>query len=141
MSNRQTETIGKSPADPLPVDVGDVEGEEPFDLSDLDWQHVTAMAENVARRIPPTDDGCRRMWLKYAVLAEMTFSENWLMDSVEAVLNAPESRHGRHAHFVGVLRSKARTQNVDGMMLKTLCRRIEIPDDVWESGVLEVAAK
>jgi hypothetical protein len=141
-SNRQTETIGSSPADQLPKDVSDDGGTEPpFDLSTLDWGHVTAMAENLAKRIPPTDDGCRRMWLKYAVLAEMTFSEDWLMDSVEAVLNAPESRHGRHAHFVGVLRAKARQQNVDGRTLKTLCKRIEIPDDVWDSSILEVAGK
>jgi hypothetical protein len=139
MGNRKSN--GSTPDGRLPVDAGK-EGEgsddQPYDLSGLDWEHVTSMAESVARKIPPTCTDGRRCWLKYAVLAEITFSEHWLMDSVEAVLAARKSRKTPQAHFVSVLQSKAAEQNVDITTFKALMKRIEIPKAIWKSSVLEI---
>jgi hypothetical protein len=141
-------TVGGTDASPLPKDARkgkrqrQRQPEFVADLSDLHWPKVFAMAEKIARDIPPTNTTGRRNWLKYAVLAETAFCEDWLMDSMAAVLAAKESRATRQAHFVSVLQSKAREQygrtekEFDGLM-----DAIEIPNDVWQSGVLEVKAQ
>lgn len=113
---------------------------EPFDLSEINWQHVVAMAEGVARKIPPTNGKGRRCWLKYAVLAENAFGESWLRDAVEAVLHSKQTRGSRQGHFVGVLKSKAKDQHhTDAVDFKAMMDRIEIPGDIWnDKGILEI---
>lgn len=108
------------------------------DLAGLDWGHVTAMAEAVGRKVPAITKKDRRAWLRFAVLAEKGFSESWLMDAVDAVVNAKVTRRTKQAHFVGVLRSKAKECGIDKATFVAMLRSIEIPDDVWESGVLEI---
>lgn len=143
-------TVISAPADvaPLPKDV---RGEKrrmqrpvefSADLSDLDWGRVIAMAESVARKIPPTNPTSRRCWFKYAVLAEKAFCEDWLMDSLAAVLNARETRKTRQAHFTSVLKSKAAEQyGRTHKELEGLMDAIEIPDEYWnDKGILEIRA-
>lgn len=54
------------------------EGEEPFDLSGVDWGEIVAMAERAAKRVPPRTEDDRRAWLRYAVMAGSMFNEAWL---------------------------------------------------------------
>lgn len=110
---------------------------EAADLTDLDWSHVCAMAEAVGRKIRAVDEKDRRAWLRYAVLAATAFSEAWLMDSVDAVVNAKETKRSRQAHFVGVLKAKALELGFDKATYAAMLGSIEIPADVWKSGVLE----
>lgn len=128
---------------PLPIDASgrDTGDREPFDLSDLDWEHVLAMAETVARKIPPRSTANRRQWLKFGVMAEQSFGEAWLMDAVEAVLRAKETRETRQAHLMGVLKAKALDDHqCDRDTFVSMLRRIEIPADIWKSNALEVPA-
>lgn len=125
------------PSPPSPSNARRVRG-EPFDLAAVDWDRVVAMAEAVARKIPPRSPDDRRFWLKFAVMAEMTYSENWLMDSVEGVLRAKESRNGRQAHFMGVAKAKALELGTDEDAWDAYLDRIEIPKAVWKSSVLEI---
>lgn len=136
------ESIRKDLSPPSPLDSGAGEGEQtPLDLSGVDWDRVIVMAEKVAARIPPLSSDDRRFWLKYAVLAEHRFSEHWLMDSVEAVLQAKETRKTRQAHLMAVVKSKALDDGIDQATWKAVLKRIEIPDHVWKDvGVLEVKA-
>lgn len=107
------------------------------DLSNLKWPEVLSMAEAVAKRIRPRNLDDRRAWLTFAVLASISFSEDWLVDSAEAVVNAAESRGGRHAHFIGVLKAKARDDHgVAGKDFNEVFQRIRIPDEIWNSPVL-----
>ena len=115
-------------------------GEEPFDLSAVDWGHVSDMAERIrSKGVAPLTVDDRRFWLKYAVLAETVFSEHWLMESIEAVVNAKERKKTTQAHFMGVVRAKAEEiHGVDKATFKAMLGRIEIPGNVWKSGVLEI---
>jgi hypothetical protein len=110
------------------------------DLSHVDWDRVAAMAEAVARKIPPTNTTGRRCWLKYAVLAQIAFSEDWLMGSVAAVLNAKATRKTKQAHFTSILQSKAQEKyGRSRKELEGLMDSIEIPDDTWnDQGILEI---
>lgn len=97
------------------------------------------MAEAAAKRVPPRTTDDRRAWLRFAVLADVRFGESWLIDAAEAVLHAKETKRTRQAHFVGVLKTKAAEQHgVDEAMFVAMLRRIEIPSDIWKSGVLEI---
>jgi hypothetical protein len=125
------------PSPPSPSDARGGRG-EPFDLAAVDWDRVVAMAEAVAKKIPPRSPDDRRFWLKFAVMAEMTYSENWLMDSVEGVLRAKESRNGRQAHFMGVAKAKALELGTDEDAWDAYLDRIEIPKAIWKSSVLEI---
>lgn len=112
---------------------------EPFDLSLVDWGRVEAWAERLGRKIPPRTIDDRRMWLKFAVMADMTFGEEWLSDGTEAVMQAKETRSTRQGHLVGVLKSKACDDHgVNEATFLAMLGRIEIPKDVWKSGVLEI---
>jgi hypothetical protein len=130
---RESREVPSSRSSPSPL-----KAEEPFDLSGLDWDRVVGMAESLARKIPPRSLDDRRFWLKFAVMAEWTYSEAWLMDSVEAVLQAPESRKGRQAHLMGVVKSKAIELGADEGQWAVNLRRIEIPPRIWRSTVLEI---
>lgn len=119
----------------------DVEGrrEEPYDLSLVDWSRVEVWAERLGRNIPPRTIDDRRMWLKFAVMADVTFGEEWLSDGIEAVMQAKETRSTRQGHLVGVLKSKASEDHgVNEATFLAMLGRIEIPKDVWKSGVLEI---
>lgn len=115
-------------------------GEElqPFDLSHLDWDSVILTAEALAKRVPPFTVQDRRQWLKFAVMANSSFSEHWLMDSAEAVLSVKNHAKNQQAHLVAVLKSKAAEQGVDASTFRGILRRIEIPVDVWKTDVLKV---
>jgi hypothetical protein len=130
-------TRGENRSPQSPINLGEGKGEEPLDVSALDWEHVAAMAEAVGKRIAPATEDDRRAWLRFAVLAETSFGEAWLVDAAEAVVAAKETRKTRQAHFVGVLKSKALDQHeVDGETFTAMLRRIEIPASVWKSDVL-----
>jgi hypothetical protein len=108
-------------------------------LTDDEWDHVVAMAEAVARKIPPTDTKGRRCWFKYAALAEKQFGEGWLMDAVAGVLAATSTKSTRQGHFVGILRRKAEEQwGINAAGFRALMKRIEVPPDVWHLDILEI---
>lgn len=131
-----------SPSSRSPKVASDGEEEPPFDLSEVDWDHVFAMAEKIAKTIPPLSDEDRRAWFRYAILAERNFGEGWLVDAAEAVIRAPERRKTRQAHFVGVLQSKAAdVHGIDRETLAGMTRRIEIPTHVWKGPILRVATR
>lgn len=124
---------------------GEAEGKQepavrlpPLDVSGVDWGWVTRVASDVAKRIPPQDDSDRRQWIRFAVLAWTTFSEGWLLDAAEAVVNAKEHRGKRQAHFVGVVKSKAVQDGINVATLRDLMKRIEIPSEVWKSKAVRV---
>lgn len=125
---------------PLPKDARGKQGRKfnKVALPDLDWDHVAALAEKVAKRIPPDSDDTRRHWFKYAAMSMTMFSENWLMDSVEGVLKAASTETTRQGHFVGILKSKAAEQNIDEEIFASNRDAIEVPDWLWKSNILEV---
>lgn len=131
----------RHPSPRSPKDLHD-EGtqEEPFDLSEVDWGRVTEWAERLGRKVPPRTPDDRRMWLRFAVLADFTFGENWLVDGTEAVLQATETRRTKQAHLVGVLKAKAADDHgVDEATFVAMLGRIEIPKAIWKSSVLPLA--
>jgi hypothetical protein len=107
-------------------------------LIEVDWGRVVIQAEAVSRKIPPATEKDRRNWLRFGVLAQTTFSEAWLMGSVDAVLCAAQTRKTRQAHLYSVLRSKAGDDGIEGDAFDSMLGCIEIPSDVWKSGVLEI---
>jgi len=116
------------------------EGEEPFDLSGVDWDAVVSLAQDVAKRVPPRTEDDRRAWLKYAVMAEQMFCDDWLIGAAEIVRNAKATKQTRQAHFVDMLQRRA-AEASDGTDVETfnaIARRIEIPDKIWHSHVLEI---
>lgn len=110
----------------------------PYDLSLVDWGQVEALAEAIARKIPVMNTTDRRMWLKAAVLAQVRFSEDWLMDAVEAVAHAKETKTTKQAHFMGVLQSKAAEAGIDRTNFVGMMGSIKIPGYIWKSSVLEL---
>lgn len=113
--------------------------QSPVDLTDLDWSQVIEMAEAAARKIPPLDNGDRRSWLRFGVLAATAFSEAWLAGTADAASRATGIKKTRQAYFVAALKTKAREQyGIDEPTFTAMVRRIEIPSDVWQSQVLEV---
>jgi len=130
-----------SPVDQSPLNNSFSEEErEPLDLSAVDWECVIRWSEALGKRVPPFTDKDRRQWFKFAVMAQVMFSEHWLLDSAEAVVNASSrSKKNRQAHLVAVLKAKAAAeQDVDASTFRGILRRIEIPADVWKSDVLKV---
>jgi hypothetical protein len=122
-----------------PKDMRGEEKAEPFDLSFVDWDRVVSIAESAAKRVPPRSAKDRRAWLKYAVLAEVTFSEDWMIDAAQAVVNSAETRRTKQAHFVGILKGKAEEDHgVSGGQFVGMFRRIEIPKRIWKLPILEV---
>ena len=115
---------------------------EPFDLSLVDWDHAVQMAVAAGRKIPPMSAEDRRAWLKYGVLADVRFSENWMADATEAVIRSSGTRKTPQAHFVAVLQGIAAEKfGVSEAELKGWMKRIEIPSSVWKMRVLEVRKK
>ena len=109
-----------------------------LDLSGIDWGLVEQTAVTIGKSIPPIDKDDRRMWLKFAVMAQAAFSEHWLMDGIEAVVRSKEHKRSRQAHLVGVLKSKAAKEGVDASTFRGILNRIEIPADVWKLNILKV---
>jgi hypothetical protein len=141
-SNGENRSGRSSPPSHSPRVALEGEEEPPLDLSEVVWDHVFVMAEKVAKSIPPLSDEDRRAWLRYAILAERNFGEGWLIDAVQAVLNAPQRRKSPQAHFVGVLQSKAaEVHGTDRETLAALTRRIEIPTHVWKGPILRVSKR
>jgi hypothetical protein len=146
-SNRDRTDRGAGPSQNLSPPLGRSrvnfsgrEGEEPFDLSGVDWGLVVSLAEDVAKRVPPRTEDDRRAWLRYAVMAAQMFCDDWLIGSAEIVRNAKHTKQTRQAHFVAVLKSRA-AEAIDGTDAETfnaIARRIEIPVEIWQSKVLEI---
>jgi hypothetical protein len=130
-------SISRSPSR-SPLDAG--EGEEtPIDTSAVSWERVCDMAARIGRRIPAASDEDRRTWFRYAALVDMgTCSEHWLADSIEAALKAKNRRSTLQGCLVGIAKSKAAEEGIEEPVFLGMVRRIEIPDAVWKSGVLEV---
>lgn len=116
----------------------DVESGEPFDTSDVDWNYVIDLSQSIARVAPPASEEDRRAWMRYAVMASKVFSEDWLRDSLEAVVRAEKTKKNRRAHLVAVLQSKAAKNGMDAETFNAMAKRIEIPDEVWHTDVIEV---
>lgn len=143
--DRSARTIGKpledqpSGSSPSRMDASGSEEEAgAVDLSRVDWAAVLAMAEAVGKRVPARSIKDRRGWFKFAVMADMTFGEAWLVEAADAVVNAKNTKRSKQAHFVGILKRKA-AEHQDGMAnFEALLKGIEIPDSVWHSSVLEV---
>jgi hypothetical protein len=137
ISNRKA--IGSSPAAP-PGQLRRVnfkrEGFE-ADLSEVDWDRVIVQAEIVGRKIRPLSENDRRNWMRFAVLAQTAFSEAWLMDAVDAVLSASQTKSTKQAHLYGVLRAKAEEEHGSNTFADYLAC-IEIPTHVWKASVLEI---
>lgn len=131
--------IGAAPAQPGRSGKDFSNGERPFDLAEIDWERVVSLAEAVAKRVPPRTTQDRRAWLKFAVMAQVSFSEDWLVGSADAIANSEERKKCRQARLVGLLKSKAETEGIDASTFQGITRRIEIPADVWKSNVLEIA--
>lgn len=109
------------------------------DLSEVDWTSVVSWSEAIGRKVPPRSQDDRRMWLKFAVLGQTHFNENWLVDSTEAVIRAKETRTSKQAHLVAVLEAKALEDfGIEEATFLALLGGIEIPKDIWKSGVLEI---
>jgi hypothetical protein len=79
------------------------------------------------------------MWFRFGVLADMSFGEAWLVDAVEAVLNARDTKTTKRAHLVAVLKSKAEEEHgVSDQNFVAMLRRIEIPKAIWKSNAVEI---
>lgn len=132
--------LRKGESDAEPIDLSPLKDsgseQEPFDLSEVDWGRVTEWAERLGRKVPAQSVEDRRMWLKFAVLADMSFGEGWLVDGSEAVVRAKETRTTKQRHLVAVLKSKAEDQGVSNENFLAMLSRIDIPKAIWKSGVL-----
>ena len=120
------------------------EDRELLDLSGVDWSSVEAMAEAVAVRVPPRSTEDRRAWLRYAVMAVVMFSEAWLMNAAETARETRRqngTKRSRQAHFVAILKAEAAKQSVDAETFNGIARRIEIPDEIWKSGVISLTGR
>lgn len=138
--NGESAPDGHSPHSPRsPLESSGFERqEEPFDLSEVDWDAVEGLVESLARLVRPVTEKDRRAWFRFGVLALTSFSEHWLLSSAESVLRAKQTKRTKQAHLVGVLKAKAAEQGIDEATFAAMLRRIEIPTSVWKSGVLEV---
>lgn len=124
---------------PSPLKMSDGSEIKPFDTSNVNWETVAAWAEAVGRKIPPRTKDDRRMWLRLSVLAQVLFSEEWLMDGTEAVVHAKATKRTKQAHFMGVMKSKTkRDHGLPASDFLVMLRSIEIPKEVWKSSVLEI---
>lgn len=141
-SNRKTtgssvSNEGDSQLSPLPRLPKEISGQKAggFDLSMVDWGHVQTMTDVLCRKIPPDSEASLRVWLKYAVLADVRFSEDWLMDSIEGMKKAKETKTTEHKHFGGILKSKAAADGVDEEAFGGMMFGINIPTTFWKSNL------
>ena len=111
-------------------------------LSPDDWGHVAAMADKVARAIPPLKDNDRRAWIRYAALAKSTFGERWLVSSTQGVTQATNPVDNPRGKFVRILKNEARKlTGIAGPDFDALAKAIEIPSHVWESETAQLPRK
>lgn len=133
------EEAAKEPPDELG---GDSDRPPLADLSGLDWDGVTIQAEILGKHIPPLSDEDRRQWLKYCVLARTHYSSDWIHDAIEGVRLSKETRKSRQAKFVAILKDNAAKMFGDSEeQFRVKRRSIDIPLEIWNSGVLPVEAK
>lgn len=111
---------------------------QPLDLSEVDWEHVKAMADSLGKRVPALSAQDRRAWFRYCVIADVYFSENWLMSAADDVATAKQRKRTRQAHLVARLQDTASEFGFDTSAFQGMTRRIEIPADVWKAKILEV---
>ncbi len=110
-------------------------GRKAIDLSGIDWSLVESTADAIGRKVPAVTPKDRRNWMRFAVMIQLVFSEDWLTDAVQAVVCAKETRRTKQAHLYGVLKSKAAELGLESIF-RSMLRDIEIPKEVWHSGVL-----
>lgn len=137
-NNREEQS---SPSSHSPKDISRKREEPPtlppLDLSGVDWADVYAMAEAVGKRLPPKTDDDRRAWIKYAIMAYVSFSESWLMSAADAALTAKQVKKSRVALFVEALTCSAEEKfDVKKEDFRVIFKRIRLPSDVWHSDVL-----
>lgn len=110
----------------------------PLDLSDVDWDAVSLMAEAAAKRIPPKSNEDRRAWLKYSVMAWKMFSEAWIVGAADSAANANDVKKNRQALFVRALQVAAEEKHgTPKDVFDGIFARIRIPTEVWKSDVLK----
>ncbi len=110
----------------------------PIDLAGIDWGAVEATADNLVRMVgmrpkPRERSNDRRQWLRYAVLAQTAFPLAWLMDAADRASRSDKPKQSKRAIFVKSLQGSSDMTPHD---FDELARRIEIPDEVWNSPVL-----
>lgn len=112
----------------------------PLDLSSVDWDRVRWDFDRLCRKIPAKTDDDRRAWLRYVVLSHTACSEDWLADSIQAVVNAKEPSENPRARLVAVLiRKVVENEWFTREAFLDLCAGIEIPYEVWKESAAECA--
>lgn len=116
---------------------GKPERPPPVDLAGIAWGSVVAKAEKAARCVPAATAKDRRLWLKYAVLAELVFGEAWLVESAESARDAKQTKKSKQSLFVSILKKRAHEKHQTELEeFNGLAGRVEIPNDVWQSPAL-----
>lgn len=115
--------------------------EDPLDLADVNWSSVLAMAEAAGRDVFPKTAADRRAWIKYAVMAEMSFSEAWIAGAARSAADKARSggvRQTVQSLFVRALQKSAEEKFGTSIEdFNSIFRRIEIPITVWKSDALK----
>lgn len=110
-----------------------------LDLSGVDWGRVESLANAVGKMVPlrtkPQErDNDRRQFMKYAVIvASEGKPESWLMNAADAALRSQSSKRSKRAIFVSQL---VDTSGDDPKVFHAMVRRINLPREIWKSGIL-----
>lgn len=110
-----------------------------LDLTGIDWGDVAALADAVGKMVPlrtaPKErENDRRQWIKYAVLvAKTTFPQSWLMDAADKAARSPQPKKSKRAIFVSQL---ADTSGMEPDHFHGMVRQINLPRNIWKSGIL-----
>lgn len=111
-----------------------------LDLSGVDWGEVASLAEAVAKKVPLRADSAsnrnndRRQWIKYAVLAERgALPHSWLIDAADRAGRSPDPKKSKRAIFVALL---VETCGMAAKDFHGMVRRINLPSEIWKSGLL-----
>jgi hypothetical protein len=114
----------------LDADGGEVAGDD--EAIDAPWDEIAEHANRIVRKIFP--DGCprlsrddRSLLLKACILSRTTMSEEWLNDSVEAVVQTTNQKPLAYLH--AVLSNKC---NDAGLTLNRLLATISVPEHFLE---------
>lgn len=103
-----------------------------IDLSVVNVSQVEQLAIRIGKVVKPQTEEDRRAFLRYAMLTQFSFSEDWLIQGLGAV-NGDPSRVNRAARLVGAL------QKGSGMSSEEFneLARINVPDEIWNLDVLK----
>lgn len=106
----------------------------PMDLSHIDLSQVEYLSRKVEAVVRPATEEDRRAFLRYVVLTQISFSEDWLMQGLGSI-NGDPSRKNRAARFVGALQ---KASGMDKEDFNELARGIDLPSGIWNLEVLGV---